>query len=150
MSKQRKNSDINILNYFIIDIQTPKNNSKTMDNSNNTHTKLIELNDILVYPRKKEQKSNNVLFGIMIFLEIRDIVCFKLTCKTISYSIDDKFITNYIKHVDLTPKIREHYWMEYLNISRYILYIKLVLKKSIVRYLIKTTYTNTLSHKSIK
>jgi hypothetical protein len=72
-------------------------------------------------PKGRGDKAFNThdkLFqNIITYLDIPDIYNLKLTCKTISYSINSKTIDSFLKRFHLTGKRRQAIFSKYLHIE---------------------------------
>jgi hypothetical protein len=66
-----------------------------------------------VVPTTKDTLFQNILS----YLDIQDYYNFKLTCKTITYSINQKTTNTFLKRFHLTGKRREAVFSKYLHLE---------------------------------
>jgi hypothetical protein len=76
------------------------------------------LNQIYYQQDTSKKRTNILLYNIVKYLDIKDLYNFKLSCKTISYSLSDKLIKQYFKSRELTGELRRIVWDKYLNIDQ--------------------------------
>ncbi len=76
------------------------------------------LNPLYYQQSSGKNRSNVLLYQIIKYLDTKDLINFKLSCKTISHSINDKLIKKYFKSRELSKEFRELVWNKYLNIKR--------------------------------
>jgi hypothetical protein len=71
---------------------------------------------------KQNTHNNKILLSIIDYMEFKDILNFKLLCKTISYEMNETLIKNYLKNVGMySDDIRKSYlilWTKFTNYSR--------------------------------
>jgi hypothetical protein len=82
------------------------------------------LNPIYYQSNSTKSRSNLIMYQIIKYLEVKDTISFKLSCKTISHTINDKLIKKYFKSRELTGNLRNLVWDKYLNINEYIYLIQ--------------------------
>ncbi len=78
------------------------------------------LNQIYYQQNSSKHRTILLLYQIIKYLDTQDLYNFKLCCKKISYSLNDKLIKKYFKSRELTGNLRITVWDKYLNINQYI------------------------------